>query len=43
MVYELHASPVKQRRGHSFIEEEEKLGGPVINKMSIRGNWEFKV
>ena len=40
---ELHASPVKQWGGNSFIEEKEKLGGPVINKMSIGGNWEFKV
>ena len=36
------ASPVKQRRGNSFIEEKGKLGAAVVNKKSIGGNWEFK-
>lgn len=30
-----HASPVKQRRGNSFIEEEGEMGGAVINKKSF--------
>ena len=38
-----HASLVKQRTGHSFLEEKGKLGGAVLNKQSIGGNWEFKV
>ena len=35
---EPHACLVKQRRGNSFIEEKGKLGGAVINKMSIGAN-----
>lgn len=34
---------VKQRRGNSFIEEKGKLGGAVVNKKSIGGNWEVEV
>lgn len=33
------ASPVKKKKGNSFIEEEEKLGCAVKNKKSIGGNW----
>ena len=36
------ASLVKLRRGNSFIEKGN-LGGTVINKKSIGGNWEFEV
>jgi len=34
---------VKQRRGNCFIEEKGKLGGAVVNKKSIGGNWEVEV
>lgn len=34
---EPHASPVKKRRGNSFIEKG-KLGEAVINKKSTGGN-----
>ena len=32
------ASPIKQKRENSFIEEKEKFGGAVRNKKSIGGN-----
>lgn len=32
-----------KREDPYFIEEEEKLGQPVVNKESIGGNWECKV
>ena len=37
------ASPVRQWRRNSFTEEKGKLGGAVLNKKSIGGNWEFEV
>ena len=40
---EPHASPVKKKKGDSFIEEKGKLGGAVKNKKSIGGNWDFEV
>lgn len=30
-------------RNHSFLEGKGKLGGAVINKEPIGGNWVFKV
>lgn len=37
------ASPIKQRKGNSFIEEEGRLREAIRNKMSIGGNWEFEI
>ena len=39
---EPHASLVKQKM-KLFYREKGKLGGAVINKKSIGGNWEFEV
>ena len=38
-----HLGKLGEQRTGTVIEEKGKLGGAVINKESIEGNWEIRV
>ena len=42
-IYGKPQASLENREVFSFIEEKGELGGAVINKESIGGNWEFEV